>query len=83
MTMKKADKLNGQPEHSLRVDEPAGQPMAYQVNHFCKLMGVSPASLYKYAKLGQVRLISVCGRTLVPADEVERLLAGREVNSAN
>lgn len=54
----------------------AGCPLAYQVKLFCNSVGISPATFYKYVNLGEIRIIKIGGRTLVPASEVERLLSG-------
>lgn len=51
---------------------------AWRVNEFCRLVGVSRTSFYKAVKSGSIRVITIAGRTLVPANEVARLL-GKEV----
>ena len=53
-----------------------GSQLAYQVKAFCNSVGISPATFYKYVNLGEIRVIKIGGRTLVPASEVERLLSG-------
>ena len=51
-------------------------PLAYRVKEFCRRVGISPATFYKYVSLGKIRVIKIGGRTLVPAAEVERILRG-------
>jgi excisionase family DNA binding protein len=51
-------------------------PLALRVKPFCRRVGISPATFYKYVRLGKIRVVKIGGRTLVPAAEVERLLAG-------
>jgi excisionase family DNA binding protein len=57
---------------------PIGAPLAFRVNPFCQRLGISRATLYKYVKLGKIRVIKIGGRTLVPAEEVQRLLSGAQ-----
>jgi excisionase family DNA binding protein len=59
------------PQNSAAETEP---PLAFQVKSFCRRVGISPATLYKYVALGKIRIVKIGGRTLVPAVEVERLL---------
>jgi excisionase family DNA binding protein len=51
---------------------------ALRVNEFCRLVGVSRTSFYKAVNSGAIRVIKIAGRTLVPADEVSRLLSGKD-----
>jgi excisionase family DNA binding protein len=53
-----------------------GPPLAFQVKPFCRSVGISPATFYKYVALGRIRVVKIGGRALVPAAEVERLLGG-------
>lgn len=46
---------------------------AYPINDACHVLGIKRTSLYELAKLGQLRLIKIAGRTLVPRSEIERL----------
>lgn len=47
--------------------------LAYPVNDACHLLGIKRTSLYELAKSGQLKLIKIAGRTLVPRSEIERL----------
>ena len=49
------------PKHAFRVDEA------------CYALGIGRTSLYELVKLGELKLIKVAGRTLVPLSEIERL----------
>ena len=55
-------------EHSNKPDR-----FAYPVNDACHALGIKRTSLYELAKTGQIRLIRIAGRTLVPRSEIERL----------
>lgn len=46
---------------------------AYSVDEACRLLSVGRTSLYELAKTGELKLIKVAGRTLVPRSELERL----------
>jgi excisionase family DNA binding protein len=52
---------------------PHSERFAYPVNHACYLMGIKRTLLYELAKNGELRLIKIAGRTLVPRSEIERL----------
>ena len=53
----------------------AGTRRAWRVNDFCEAHGISRSNLYKMAKAGKIRLITIGGRTVVPDSESERVLA--------
>jgi predicted site-specific integrase-resolvase len=59
----------------IAIPEPEA-PFAFRVKPFCQRVGISPASFYKYVGLGKIRVVKIGGRTLVPAEEVARLLSG-------
>ena len=46
---------------------------AYRVDEACYALGIGRTSLYELVKLGELKLIKVAGRTLVPLSEIERL----------
>jgi excisionase family DNA binding protein len=52
------------------------KPLAYQVNAFCRLIGIGRSHFYELMKNGKLRTILVGGRRLVPATEAHRLLEG-------
>jgi excisionase family DNA binding protein len=48
---------------------------AFSIPEACQRLGISRSSIWKYAKLGKIKLIRIGGRTLAPSYEVERLLS--------
>lgn len=59
----------------LRADSepPRLQPMAYRIPDACHVLGIGRTSLYELVKAGELKLIKIAGRTLVPHSEIERL----------
>lgn len=51
----------------------AAGKLAYRVDEACHALGIGRTSLYELAKAGQIKLIKIAGRTLVPRSEIERL----------
>jgi len=56
-----------------KVEIPPPERQAWRVREFCENHRISRASLYKYAKLGKIRLVRFGGRTLIPASEAARI----------
>ncbi len=52
---------------------PQADRFAYPVNDACHALGIKRTSLYELAKAGEIKLIKIAGRTLVPRSEIERL----------
>lgn len=48
--------------------------LAYSVHEAAATLGLSASSIWKWISLGQLRAVRVGGRTLIPADELERIL---------
>lgn len=46
---------------------------AYRVDEACRALGIGRTSLYALVNAGELRLIKIAGRTLVPRSELERL----------
>ena len=46
---------------------------AYPVNEACHALGIGRTSLYSLVKTGDLKLIRVAGRSLIPRSELERL----------
>lgn len=46
---------------------------AYPINEGCHKLGIGRTSLYELVKSGQLKLIKIAGRSLVPRSEIERL----------
>jgi excisionase family DNA binding protein len=49
--------------------------LAYRIVEACHALGIGRASLYERIKTGQLKLIKVAGRSLVPRSELERLIS--------
>ena len=47
--------------------------LAYRIDEACHALGIGRTSLYELAKAGQIKLIKIAGRSLVPRSEIERL----------
>lgn len=52
---------------------PAQERFTYRVLDACAALGISRTSLYELVKSGELKLIKIAGRTLVPRSELERL----------
>jgi excisionase family DNA binding protein len=50
-------------------------PLAYQVNEFCRRIGIGRTTLYAMMKDGQIKTVLIGGRRVVPATEADRLLS--------
>jgi hypothetical protein len=57
----------------MRKKNPAIPRSAYPVDEGCYKLGIGRTSLYAMAQAGEIRLIKIAGRTLVPHSEIERL----------
>jgi excisionase family DNA binding protein len=53
---------------------PAAGKLAYRINEACQCLGIGRTSLYELVKSGDLKLIKIAGRTLVPRSEIERLI---------
>lgn len=51
----------------------ASDKLAYRIDEACHALGIGRTSLYELAKTGELKLIKIAGRTLVPRSEIERL----------
>lgn len=49
------------------------EPLAYRIQDACYMLGIGRTSLYELVKAGELKLIKIAGRTLVPRSEIERL----------
>ena len=48
--------------------------LAYSVHEAAAALGLSASSIWKWISLGQLRAIKIGGRTLISADEHNRIL---------
>lgn len=46
---------------------------AYRVADFCKRLGISASTFFKYQRAGKIRTIRIGGRVLIPHDEATRI----------
>ncbi len=53
--------------------QPLEPPYAYRINDACRLLGICRTSAYGMVHRGELKLIRIAGRTLVPRSELERL----------
>ena len=47
--------------------------LAYRIDEACHVLGIGRTSLYELVKSGELKLIKIAGRSLVPRSEIERL----------
>jgi excisionase family DNA binding protein len=59
------------------------KPLAYQINQFCRLIGIGRSHFYELVKDGKIRTVMLGGRRVVPASEGDRLLSGCDDVSPN
>jgi len=48
--------------------------LAYSVHEAAAALGLSASSIWKWISVGQLRAVRIGGRTLIPADELKRIL---------
>lgn len=49
------------------------EPLAYRINDACQILQISRSHLYELIARGEIRLIKIGCRSLIPATEIERL----------
>ena len=47
--------------------------LTYTVNEACRMLSIGRSSLYDLVKSGDLQLVKIAGRSLVPRSELERL----------
>lgn len=67
--------MTGSPKRPVLVEAPNAkpQPQAYRIADACHVLGIGRTSLYELVSAGQLKLIRISGRSLVPRSEIERL----------
>lgn len=50
--------------------------LAYSIKEACAATSLGKTSIYKNIAAGRLRAVRVLGRTLIPADSLEALIAG-------
>ena len=63
--------MNSESSESKRIVSP--EPYAFQINDACELLGIGRTSLYDLVKKGELSVIKIGGRSLVPRSEMVRL----------
>jgi len=58
-------------------------PLAYRVNDFCQAVGISRAKFYQELKSGNISIIKVGTRTLIPANAADEWLASKKQSNSN
>lgn len=48
--------------------------LAFRINDACKALSISRSSIYTLIARGDLKSISIAGRTLIPRCEIERIL---------
>lgn len=56
-----------------RTNSAQQDKLAYRIADACAALGIGRTSLYELVKTGELKLIKIAGRTLVPRSELERL----------
>lgn len=46
---------------------------AFRISEFCEWLGISPATYFKFARLGQIKSVRIGRRVLIPMDEALRI----------
>ena len=54
-------------------------PLAYSVDAFCRSIGIGRTKFYDLVRERKIRTVTIGGRRLVPATEIQRLLGNVEV----
>jgi excisionase family DNA binding protein len=52
------------------------RPAAWRIRAAADQLGVSRSTLYKMVQLGQLRILKIGGRSVIPDSEVMRLVSG-------
>ena len=55
-------------------DIPVVSPLAYSVDNFCRAIGIGRTKFYDLVRERKIRTVTIGGRRLVPATEIQRLL---------
>ena len=58
--------------HDQKLSATVGK-LAYRIEEACHALGIGRTSLYELVKSGELKLIKIAGRSLVPRSEIERL----------
>jgi len=53
-------------------------PIGYSIEQVMQLLPIGRTSIYKLIKAGELQTVVICGRRIVPATEIDRLLSQSE-----
>ena len=53
-------------------------PIGYSIEQVMQLLPIGRTSIYKLIKSGELQTVVICGRRIVPASEIDRLLSQSE-----
>ena len=53
-------------------------PIGYSIEQVMQLLPIGRTSIYKLIKCGELQTVVICGRRIVPASEIDRLLLQSE-----
>ena len=53
---------------------PQLNPFGYSVEQLMQLLPIGRTSIYKLIKFGELQTVVICGRRIIPATEVQRLM---------
>ena len=59
---------------------PELEPKAFRINDALRRLSISRSHLYQLALRGELRIVKIGSRTLIPATEIERLVNGGAAN---
>lgn len=65
-----------EPKAHLMEYHPHNPPLAYSIKQASEVSSLGKTTLYRHASRGNLRLVRVGGRTIIPADSLHALLEG-------
>lgn len=64
-------------ETNMESSNIGGTPLANKIPEACRRLGVGRTSLYALVKAGEIHVIKVGSRTLIPESELQRFVEGQ------
>jgi excisionase family DNA binding protein len=55
--------------------EPTTRPAAFSINSFARELSISRGTVYNMHKAGGLKILKIGGRSIVPAEELDRILS--------
>ena len=50
-------------------------PIGYSIEQTTKILPIGRSSIYKLIKQGEIKTVILCGRRIIPASEINRIIA--------